>query len=313
MSDNNIKSLSVDQASDPSIANNYVISFIDILGQQKALKGHGLLPVVESPEDHARFIETLRATIGPIMRLHTSSEELLKGFDKPSPSPFRESLSPELKAKWDAALRAKVTIQRWSDGLVSFISLGNNVHVSPLSGIMRIFASAGAQCFMGLASGVPMRGAIDIAWGVEIRPGELYGAAVARAYELESTYAQYPRIIVSPRAIEYLQSCINNMGNDFISTMNGEIAKLCLGIIAQDADGFAIVHYLGVNFQQLVSHSVHNEIYPFANQFVNDQLKLHIRSGESKLAFRYHHLAAYFKLYKPDNIDQGEPGDLKPK
>lgn len=277
MPDNNIDSHSTDQASDIWTANNYVISFIDILGQQKALEGQGLVPVIESPEDEARFIDTLRSTIGPINKLHESSEAMLQEWDnRPSSSPFRESLPPELQVKWDAVFSAEVNIQRWSDGLVSFISLGNNAHESALMGIIRIFVSAGVQCYFGLAYRVPIRGAIDIAWGVEIRPGELYGAAVARAYELESTYAQYPRIIVSPRAIKYLQSCMRNTGNDFMSKMNGEIAKLCLGVLAQDADGFAIVDYLGDNFKQLVSDGFHDETYPLAHQFVNDQLSLHI-------------------------------------
>ncbi len=157
---------------------------------------------------------------------------------------------------------------------------------------------------MGLATRRPIRGAIDVAWGVEIRPGELYGAAVARAYELESIYAQYPRIVVSPRVVAFLQAHKNNQEQDVYSANNRGLAELCLGMLAQDVDGIWILHYLGDQFRHAVTHRHHNELYSKARQFVEEQLQLHQRAANSKLAFRYSHLLLYFDAHRPDTEAQ---------
>lgn len=284
---------------------NYCISFIDLLGQRDALQGQGLLPVFKTEEDHQRFIGTLKDSIGAILKLQDRAEDMLsEGQGERPESLYRASLSTEHKAVWDEMLRARVTTQRWSDGLVSFVCLGDQDIKCPLNGIFNVFGSAGSLCLMGLASRRPIRGAIDIAWGVEIRPGELYGAAVARAYELESIFAQYPRIVVGPRVIAFLQAHKNNKEQDVYSANNRALAELCLGLLAQDADGIWILHYLGNQFRQAVTHRHHDEFYSKARQFVEEQLQIHQRSANSKLAFRYSHLLLYFDAHRPDTETQ---------
>ena len=282
-------------------AYNYLISFIDLLGQRDALKGQGLLPIFKTEEDHKRFIGTLKDSIGAILKLQDRADDMLREGQREAPeSPFRASLSSEQKVLWDEMLRARVTTQRWSDGLVSFVCLGDKDIKCPLNGVFNIFGSAGSLCFMGLATRRPIRGAIDVAWGVEIHPGELYGAAVARAYELESMYAQYPRIVVSPRVIGFLQAHKNNQEQDVFSANNRGLAELCLGMLAQDADGIWILHFLGDQFRQAVTHRHHSDLYSKARQFVEEQLQVHQRAANSHLAFRYSHLLLYFDAHHPD-------------
>lgn len=288
-------------------AYNYFISFIDLLGQRDALRGQGLLPVFKTEEDHNRFIGTLKDSIGPVLKLQEDAEDMLREGQRESPeSPFRASLPPEHKALWDEMLRARVTTQRWSDGLVSFVCLGDQDIKCPLNGVFNIFGSAGSLCFMGLATRHPIRGAIDVAWGIEIRPGELYGAAVARAYELESIYAQYPRIVVSSRVVSFLQAHANNQEKDVYSANNRALAELCLGMLVLDVDGIWILHYLGDQFRQAVTYRHHNELYSKARKFVEEQLQLHQKSANSKLAFRYSHLLLYFDAHRPD-VDVHQP------
>lgn len=282
-------------------ARNYCISFIDLLGQRDALQGQGLLPIFKSEQEHQRFNSTLKDSIGAILRLQARAEDMLSAGQQERPeSPLRASLSPEQQAVWDEMLRARVTTQRWSDGLVSFVCLGDQDIKCPLNGIFHIFGTAGSLCFMGLASQYPIRGALDVAWGVEIRPGELYGAAVARAYELESIYAQYPRIVVGPRVIAFLEAHKTNTEQDVYSATNRALAELCLGMLAQDVDGLWILHYLGDRFRQAVTHRHHDELYSKARKYVEEQLQMHQRSGNSKLAFRYSHLLLYFDAHRPD-------------
>lgn len=286
-------------AADQLSAHNYCISFIDLLGQREALRGEGLLPIFKSAEDHKQFIATLKNSIGAILKLQTRAEDMLREGEKErSESPFRMSLSPEHQATWDEMLRGRVTTQRWSDGLVSFVCLGDTDIKCPLNGVFNIFASAGSLCFMGLASRNPIRGAIDVAWGVELQPGELYGAAVARAYEMENIHAQYPRIVVGRRAIEFLETHKNNRETDVYAANNRGLAELCLSMLAQDVDGLWLLHYLGDEFRRAVTYRHHDELYSRAWTYIEEQLQLHQKSGDSKLAFRYSHLLHYFAVHK---------------
>lgn len=282
------------------VAYNYCVSFVDLLGQRDALKGQGLLVPPQAEDERKAFHNILRNSIGAITKLQKQAEAMLRPLLNPDPnSPRRASLPPEQRATWDEMMRTHVTNQRWSDGLVSFACLGDTNVKCQVNGVAAIFYLAGALCLMGLASGHPIRGAIEIAWGVELHPGELYGPAVARAYELESEVAQYPRIVVGPEAVRFLQTHAANAAQDVYSRTDREFASLCLDMLVQDADGHWLLHYLGEKFKFAVTRDQHGELYKAARQFVHDQLAAHQQQENSKLAFRYAHLLLYFDAHSP--------------
>ncbi|HTT09210.1 MAG TPA: hypothetical protein VMH34_10530, partial [Gammaproteobacteria bacterium] len=174
---------------------NYAVSFIDLLGQRTKFADQGILPSFASDKEHQQFLTIVKESIGPIFALQRQADAMLRGFLKAQQnSPRRAALPPQLRASFDELQRTRITTQRWSDGLVSFVSLGDQTVKCPMNGIYCLFVLAGSHCLLGLAMQQPLRGAIELAWGVELRDGELYGPVVARAYELETTAAQYPRI-----------------------------------------------------------------------------------------------------------------------
>ena len=277
------------------IAFNYCVSFLDLLGQRQALHGQGLLPTLGSEEEKQAFDQAIKDTIGPIQRLQISAEAMMRAALGPHKnSPFRSSLAPELQREWGEMQRTHVTTQRWSDGLMLYVCLGDTDVKCPVKGTFNVFALAGGLCFIGLASHCPIRGGIDIAWAVELHKGELYGAAVARAYELESECAQYPRIVVGPRVVDYMKAQKANTGQDRFSRFNGALADVCLSMLTLDADGLWFLDYLGETFQRLVSQEQHPVLYRAALDYVTDQAKHHRVSGNTKLATRYSRLERYF-------------------
>ena len=117
------------------------------------------------------------------------------------------------------------------------------------------------------------------------------------AYELESEVAQYPRIIVSQRVVEFLEAHRATTGADPFTRVNREYAKLCLDMLVQDIDGHLIVHYLGDAFQFSVTSANHRFFHDKARAFVVDQLEEHRKSKNGKLAFRYSQLLNYFDVH----------------
>jgi hypothetical protein len=283
---------------------NYCVSFLDLLGQRDVLRGQGLLPKFNSEDEKKEFYSVIRDSIGAILRLQQQAETILEGIlEKRADSPLRGQLSPDEQKEWDEMQMARVITQRWSDGLVSFVCLGDQEVKCPMNGVFGIFALAGSICLLGLAGHRPVRGAIDIAWGVELRPGELYGPVVARAYELESEFSQYPRIVVSPQVIQFLDAHRNNPEQDRFSQYNRSLAGVCRGMVLHDVDGLIILHYLGKEFQKSVSQALHSDLYSRARTFIGEQIEQHRRSGNSKLAFRYSHLALYFDAHFPSGSE----------
>jgi len=182
------------------VAYNYCIAFIDLLGQREEYKNEGLLPNFTSDEEREAFYQKIKKTIVPIFALQNDAETMMAKALTHNPE-YQKILPPELYQSYIEARKSNIRHQRWSDGLVFFTSLGDADIKCPVIGLFSLFGLAGSLCFMGLSREQPIRGAIDIAWGLELHDGELYGAAVAKAYELESYVAQYPRIIISERTI----------------------------------------------------------------------------------------------------------------
>lgn len=152
---------------------NCCVSFIDLLGQRDALRGQGLLPIVSSEREKQKLIATLRASVGSFARLQTQAADLMRASTPKLDSSVRAALPHDQKIIFDEMLHTKIKTQRWSDGLVSFASLGDKEVKCHVNSIYELLGHAGSLCFIGLCNRSPLRGAIEIAWGIELQPGEL--------------------------------------------------------------------------------------------------------------------------------------------
>jgi len=280
------------------IHGNYCVSFIDLLGQRDALREQKLLPSLNTPEERENFDKILRDSTGAIIDLQKAASGILEPYTNPrSDSPLRQTLSPDLQVTWDRVNKTDIRIQRWSDGLVLFVLLGDTEIQCPMNGVFGILATAGMLCLRGLARRNPIRGAIEVSWGVEINSGELYGAAVARAYELESLVAQYPRIVVGDEAVKLLEAYSSHQADDLFSQQNRGLAKTCLDMLVKDADGYWMLHFLGAAFQNAVTGENHVALQQSARRYILEQLYKYRALRNSKLAFRYVNLLQYFDEY----------------
>lgn len=280
---------------------NYCVSFIDLLGQRLEYKNEGRLPNFKSAEEKEQFIEKLRNTIGRIDSLQRTSNDFLKAALRDR-SPLREKLPPHIKTVFDEAREVRLKQQRWSDGLVYFVSLMEGEVKCPMSGVYTLLVTSGSLCFLGLAGKLPLRGSVDIAWAAELHDGELYGAAVAKAYELESQVAQYPRIVVGPRIVEYLITNIQSPASDIYTECNRGLARLCSSMLAVDSDGYHYVHYLGDAFHRAVSGDRHHDLYGDALSFIRGQCKKWSVERNTVLSLRYQHLLSYFLANPPSEF-----------
>jgi hypothetical protein len=157
---------------------------------------------------------------------------------------------------------------------------------------------------MGLACGIPIRGAIEVGIGVEFWPGELYGPVLLNAHRLESTVAQYPRIVVSPQACHYMNTQAITLGTGIGGMLNATMAGLCISLVCIDHDGVPILDFLGKGFREIAGQC-EGDKYPINRDcvieglvFVNKEYERFKKEGNYKLAGRYFLLKQYYETRK---------------
>lgn len=278
---------------------------MDLLGQREALKGHGIISDA-SVEGRKQFIKDMAPIISPIVNMQKRTANMKRLLEVNPPAQFQKSLPNDAQREWAQMRKMRLSTQYWSDGLVAFASLGESNIRCRMNAVLSIFGIAGTECLSGLVGHAPIRGAIDIAWGVELRPGEIYGAAVANAYELESNGAQYPRILVSEQTIDFLKATIQHSEQDIFSEYDRRLAQICYDMVLQDEDGRYILHYLGDTFRDAITkgqpatHYV--TAYEAARSFVLLEYERFRQKGDAKLEPRYRLLLSYFEKFPPKHI-----------
>jgi len=282
------------------IFSNYCACFIDLLGQKNSLAGQNLLPTDEDPKTQQDFSKVARESIGAISRLQGFAETFRQ---KPKVSTIDFSkLDQEQLELYKKMSSAEPKQQRWSDGLVYYHSLQGEQDDCPISAVYDIFALAGALCLFSLSTGYPIRGAIEISWGVELHDNELYGAIVANSYILESEVAKYPRIVIGEYTVRYLKGHLAVPPDNKIDIYNRNMARLCLNLIANDQDGRYILNYLGKDFRRQITQDEAPDMFKEAFSYATSQLTLHKENNNEKLIQRYEWLLKYFEFNREHNL-----------
>jgi hypothetical protein len=272
---------------------NYVVGFVDILGQRSEFAGESLLPRQPDGSIPDSFVQKARRTIGVIRDMHQACEFHLQGQRSLSQS-TRDALPAEQRPVYDRLRSTSLRCQRWSDGLVYFQTLSDRVDDVPMNGICGLTSVLGALCFLNLARKSPIRGGVDIGWGVELWPGEIYGAAVARAYECESVNAKWPRIVVSEDTLNFLDAAASAPVDSVFNALNQKLASVVRSWIERDVDGQYHLHYLGYAFRQSAGNPRHDEIVPQISSFIQEQIDHWRRMNNPKLLERYEILKDYY-------------------
>lgn len=278
-------------ANEKIVFGHYLVAFVDLLGQRERLRNLNALPSDENGPKHSEFIKTVKQTIGAVHDLQDSAKQFFHSFTK------NENNNPLNSLPGFGRLNSsEIKFQHFSDGLVIYVPLRADDHHSPAKGVYGALAACGGLCLLGLAKKRPVRIGISIGVAAELHENELYGKAIADAYELESYVAQYPRVVVSNEVTNYLIGYAQtNCGEgDFDCYIQKRLAESGLKMLARDFDGRFIVSYLGEFFRHHLLKSIDELVYEHAKSFIDDELKKHQESQNSKLAFRYSLLHGYF-------------------
>lgn len=280
----------------------YVVILMDLLGQKEMYK---TLESFQHPmgDQEPEFTEKLTQFIRMIEYFKRDVDSFLDAVNKYEP-----------QIKWPNHVQKFVTktttdickIQRFSDGIMVFVPLGNTNDSFPISSVYTALLCATSTMLNSLAKGNPIRAGIGIGGGAEIDEGELFGPAIGYAHEMESKRAIYPRIVIHEKLMEYFEShdhLKNANENDIESNFIYQMSQLCKSIIKLDNDGEYILDYLNDTVWSLIPQAGQVKLLKHAFNFIQTEKQRFEKENNQKLIDKYAYLHEYFVTNRNDVLN----------
>lgn len=274
---------------------NYLIVFIDLLGQKDALRKITNIPTNDIEEKE--FIEHIKNTVGKVLHLRESFKEYFEAAN--SYVPETTLVAPELREEFIAAQKTEIIFNGYSDSVIIAVPLMNNDE--NCTAINGIYSALVATCGIGLlflSVGIPFRAGLDVGIGTRINEKEVYGLALERAYYLENYLAEYPRYLVGNELINYLISVESQQPKTRLGSVAKNLAGICRNMIIQDTDGRFMLDFLGDIVQETYKGSIDRDIVIAAEQFITSTHQKYLHQKNYKLSSRYYRLISYFNSRK---------------
>lgn len=228
----------------------HAVAMIDFLGQTRELAQWDFIP--NTPGQVAQWVQAARATIGRIMTWRDYFEQYFRKFTSfRIPDAWLAGLSPEQRAELAKMHEISLHFAHFSDSIIVYSPLQNQHNFWQVGNLYAMLVTCGTLLAAAITTGVAFRGGIDIGMLARFPSGDPYGPGLAKAYDLESKVAQYPRIVVGPGVFAYLDAIEREPGDTPAIRANRDHAADCRRCLTQNSDGHWIVDYLNDHFAGL--------------------------------------------------------------
>ncbi len=278
---------------------NYVVAWVDLLGQTSLLEKIGPIPFNE--EEMASFVKPLKPTFGRVRKFRELITHFREQLTQKTniPENLIMTRSADELAMCEKYTQPKVNVAFLADSAMLSVCLREDMPFSPIRGIDCMLDMLSLIMISCLAAHAPIRGAVDVGVCAEIDGGELYGQAVSRANYRERRQAGYPRIIIGDYLVHYLKTC-EDVINEPPITPEKKIQKGWLSQIANkfetDTDGRIILSYL-CSKRDFPNKEDFNFLTQEACKLIKNTISDAISRGDVKLAGRYSVLKNYFERH----------------
>lgn len=281
---------------------NYVVAYIDVLGQRDRLRDFPSLILNLSQQEIERLSHVMRDTYG---RVHAVRELFKAHFKEPDTqaedSAWYKSLSQEQQEEFQRVRYGEIQSQQFSDAIVFYAPLRNVRGALSLVPIVQMFWACAMSMLINLARKIAVRGGIEIGAAANWPRFGIYGSAYYNAYDLESNVAKYPRIVVGDELMRYFRLWRQHDGTDNLACINRKFVEYCDRMICEDVDGRWIIDFLSEHIPVLFGHDKHEETLKFLREkrdegfrFVIEEQERYKRNRDSDLTFRYAYLLDYY-------------------
>ena len=272
----------------------FIVVWLDLLGQGKKLEQ---LYIPRSAAEREEVVKIAKETFGHLHWFRKGVRNVQKEMSKPLrySKATRQRLTKNQFAILNKYNLVEVESRFLADSAILSINLYGTAARPPLRSIESMLDQLAANMVLFLSLGIPIRGAIAAGICDELKTGELYGQALSRAHKCE-TEAGYPRIVIHPSFIKYLNSM------DY-SVFPEDERQYCKGmvthiqeVIIRDTDQKPIFSYLAPVFMETLRRANNGQdLLQKACVFIAKEIERLQVVGDLPLRDRYLKLKAYFE------------------
>jgi hypothetical protein len=156
--------------------------------------------------------------------------------DRPTPLPV-ETPADFDHAAYEAATSAEYYTWSFSDTALLYGPVsdaeGQTLRPRVIHGVL---AGTALTTLLWLAAGVPLRGAVALRLGMRMPTDELYGPVLHTLYKLESAQAKWPRVLIDPELVAFLQNKAQMKSDAVSDILTSEAARACMGMLVRSPD-----------------------------------------------------------------------------
>jgi len=285
------------EGGDTVVFGPYVVALVDFLGQASELAKWDFAP--GNADQSAQWFRAVQETVGRVIAWRGRFEECFRqgrAHGERFSQQFSEGQPVEPRQRFDEFRKTSLHTAHFSDTLIFYSPLQNEYGYWQVANVASMIATYGILMLEALAPKTVFRGAIEVGMLSQFPSGDPYGPSLAKAYYLEAKIADYPRIIVGPDVLSYLDATLRNPKTDGAATSNRNVAAICREFITQDTDGCWIVDYLSEKLASPTTDpALRQQVLGAARAFVQAELDRFAQAGDEKLVARYERLLAYFR------------------
>jgi len=277
---------------------NYVVAYIDILGQQEALKK---FPAVLNYDTDLNLLsQAMQETYVKIQEIRNYIKTFFEDKSKQKVgSAVSDRLSDKKRKDVERFEGEPIEFQHQGDYVVIYNKLNNYLGEPCVKPIWMMIGAIAGLLLDEFSKHTPIRGSIEIGVAADWDNFGIYGSAFFNAYKLERYVADYPRIVLGDEIFKYLSFWANNPKEDNVTKWNKELATRCLSIICKDRDDKLFLDFLSEKMSAFFGH-----VYDFSaphiceqvlrgSEFAKQQYE-HFKGKDPKLERRYKSLFDYY-------------------
>lgn len=233
---------------------NYIVTFIDILGQRNTFENNP--KVYDGNQEEA--LKMIKASFSKVEYLKRIITQTLDAYQDRDNSIFTQM-------GWKIP---NISQSRFSDCLELHSSMINqNGNEIPIVSLFGMLTASSSICLLSLVQGFSIRGGMVIGMGIENDDGSIYGPSLFEAVLLEEECAEYPRIVLNDQVLKYIGTIENLPATSEKNKVEAKIAEKCRELIVVE-DGVPFVHFLTGNVMDILP--------PNENIVIIEQLKKYI-------------------------------------
>ncbi len=287
------------------IYTNYIVSYIDVLGQKALLENIRDLTettegkvLLKTEKGRNKFEEIREKTYGSVLELRQTFENALKIFgDKILSHHELNTLSPEDQHEIKRIAKP-MSYHFFSDTITIYAPLQREDELKVRYCIAATFFACMETMLLKFSNGTFFRGGIEVGEGIEFPSGGIYGLALNDAYNLEKETAEYPRVVVGNKLAELIQNKEKKTKySKFLSRVNTRLYDLCGSLIIKDKDGNFIIDFLGKTFADLCPGYLRERSQRYignACKAIGNEYTKALSEGDEKLSHRFELLKDYY-------------------